>query len=334
MDGEGCAVTFTIRTSVSKHSCASCGSRDFVLNPHEELVCTTCGQVITRLNVEEGPEWRPFLPESESRIRVGSPPTPLLRDKGMSTFIGFGGRDAGGRRMRGRLAADMTRLRAWQNRLRAEDTKQRNLSTALRLINRVGERLELPYGLLEEASHIYRRALQQNMVRGRTIAGLVTGSLYVAIRSQNLPWTPRDVSEASGVDKGEITKNYRLLVNHLGLKIPVIDPLPYVRRICAQLGLERRVDLAASRILRTAQEKRLTAGKAPTASAAGAIYYACRVLGVDVDQRTVAKAAGTTEVTIKNHYDLLKEKVEPKVPIATPITHRGVPRGDSERPFA
>jgi len=41
MDGEGCAVTFTIRTSVSKHSCASCGSRDFVLNPHEEFVCTS-----------------------------------------------------------------------------------------------------------------------------------------------------------------------------------------------------------------------------------------------------------------------------------------------------
>ena len=312
-------MTSRILTNVSGDFCASCGSREHVLNRHDELVCTNCGQVIMRQNLEEGPEWRSFLPESESRIRVGVPTTPLLRDKGMSTFIGFDRRDPRGRRVTGRFARDIVRLRKWQHRLRVEDTKQRNLSTALKLLNRMGERLELPFPLLERASHIYRKALEKNLVRGRSIGGLVAASLYVALRSENLPWTLRDVSHASGFEKGEVSKCYRLLVQQFRLEMPLIDAVPYVRRICAQLKLERKVDLTASRILRMAQEKRLTGGKSPVASAAGAIYYACRVLGVELAESAIAKAAGTTEVTIKNHFEEFKDKIEPVTPIVTVV---------------
>ncbi|MFQ5950661.1 MAG: transcription initiation factor IIB family protein [Candidatus Geothermarchaeales archaeon] len=310
-------MTSRILTNVSGAFCTSCGSKEHVLNRHEELVCTKCGQVIMRQNLEEGPEWRPFLPESESRSRVGIPTTPLLRDKGMSTFIGLDKHDLRGRRVTGRFAKDIVRLRKWQHRLRVEDTKQRNLSTALKLLNRMGERLELPFPLLERASHIYRKALERDLIRGRSIGGLIAASLYVALRSDNLPWSLRDVSHASGYEKGEVSKWYRLLVQELGLEMPLIDAVPFVRRICAQLNLERKVDLTASRILRMAQEKRLTGGKSPVASAAGAIYYACRVLGVELAESAIAKTAGTTEVTIKNHFEQFKEKIEPMTPIAT-----------------
>jgi transcription initiation factor TFIIIB Brf1 subunit/transcription initiation factor TFIIB len=101
--------TTTIRKKTSKRFCPNCGSTDVVLNPDEEFVCTSCGQVSPTQTVDKGPEWRPFLPDSEKRKRVGSPPTPLLRDKGMATFIGFDKRDARGRSMTVKMTKDISR---------------------------------------------------------------------------------------------------------------------------------------------------------------------------------------------------------------------------------
>jgi transcription initiation factor TFIIB len=296
--------------------CPGYGSREYILSRNEEIVCTQCGQVILKQNVEDGPEWRPFLPESENKIRVGTPTTPLLRDKGMSTFIGYDKRDIRGGRVKGRIAKDLGRLRKWQHRLRVEDTKQRNLSTALKLLNRIGETLELPFHQMERASHIYRRGLDKDLVRGRSIGGLVSASVYAALRSENLPWTLRDVSEASGVEKSEVSKCFRLLVQKLGLEMPLVDAVPYLKRISAELNLERKVDLIASRVLRMAQEKRLTAGKSPVATAAGATYYACRALGVEMSAKNVAEAANTTEVTVMNHFTSFRDELKgiPGVP--------------------
>jgi transcription initiation factor TFIIB len=73
----------------------------------------------------------------------------------------------------------------------------------------------------------------------------------------------------------------------------------------------------ANRVLRKAQDQRLTAGKSPAASAAGAVYYACKELDKDVTEREVAEAAGTTQTTIKNHYDTRKEELEKDVLVKT-----------------
>jgi transcription initiation factor TFIIB len=56
----------------------------------------------------------------------------------------------------------------------------------------------------------------------------------------------------------------------------------------------------------SAKQMRITAGKDPMGFAASALYIVCTLEGEDVTQKDVAKAAGVTEVTIRNRYKGLR----------------------------
>ena len=62
----------------------------------------------------------------------------------------------------------------------------------------------------------------------------------------------------------------------------------------------------ATKILQTAEEQKISAGKDPMGLAAAALYVACVTNGENKTQRDVAEAAGVTEVTIRNRYKGLK----------------------------
>ncbi|NIV45147.1 hypothetical protein GWN49_09800 [Candidatus Bathyarchaeota archaeon] len=54
----------------------------------EEIVCTTCGFVITTKIMDRGPEWRAFTPEQYTkRAKVGARYTFAIHGKGLSTNI-------------------------------------------------------------------------------------------------------------------------------------------------------------------------------------------------------------------------------------------------------
>ncbi|MDI3503009.1 MAG: transcription initiation factor, partial [Archaeoglobi archaeon] len=66
----------------------------------------------------------------------------------------------------------------------------------------------------------------------------------------------------------------------------------------------------AIEILKQAQEKELTSGRGPTGVAAAAIYISSVLCGERRTQREVAEVAGITEVTIRNRYKELAEKLD------------------------
>ena len=65
-------------------------------------------------------------------------------------------------------------------------------------------------------------------------------------------------------------------------------------------------------VLKEAQERKESAGKAPMGLAATALYLSCVKNGVSITQRDLAEAAGVTEVTIRNRYKGLKADQAPK----------------------
>jgi len=62
-------------------------------------------------------------------------------------------------------------------------------------------------------------------------------------------------------------------------------------------------------ILEKAHEKGLTSGRGPTGVAAAAIYLATILCNNRRTQRSIAEVAGVTEVTIRNRYKELAEKL-------------------------
>ena len=63
-------------------------------------------------------------------------------------------------------------------------------------------------------------------------------------------------------------------------------------------------------ILKQAADRELTSGRGPTGVAAAAIYIASILSGERRTQREVAEVAGVTEVTIRNRYKELAERLD------------------------
>jgi len=93
-----------------------------------------------------------------------------------------------------------------------------------------------------------------------------------------------------------------MLLRELDVRMPVSDPAKNVARIASAVGLSEKTRRRAIDILRTAEEKELSAGKDPVGLAASALYIASTLEGDGKTQKEIAKAAGVTEVTIRNRY--------------------------------
>lgn len=292
--------------------CPECGSTQLIRDYERgELICNKCGLVIDDSYIDQGPEWRAFDSEqSDSRSRAGSPMTYTIHDKGLSTDISWKNKDSYGKSIPTRNRAQLYRLRKWQKRIKVSNAAERNLSQALQELERMASNLSIPNDVRESAAVIYRKAVKQNMIRGRSIEGVVAGSIYAACRITNVPRTLDEIASVTRVKKKEIGRTYRIMGRYLKLNILPSKPDDYVNRFCSKLKLSAEARRRANDILKLARESDLTSGKGPTGVAAAAIYIASLMTGERRTQRSVAEVAGVTEVTIRNRYKELTERLQ------------------------
>ena len=292
--------------------CPECGSTKLI-NDHErgEVVCGNCGLVIDDNLVDMGPEWRAFDHEQrDKRTRVGAPITYTIHDKGLSTMIDWRNKDIYGRDIPARNRAQWYRLRKWQRKIRISGATERNLAFALSELDRDSSRLGLPRSVRESASVIYRNAVENKLIRGRSIEGVVAASLYAACRRCKVPRTLDEIAEVSRVSKKEVGRTYRFLTRELHIRLPPTSPIDYVPRFASELNLSGVVQSKAIEIINQAMDNGLTSGRGPTGVAAAALYIASVLLNERKTQRDVADIAGVTEVTIRNRYKELTEQLD------------------------
>ncbi|MEJ5327802.1 MAG: transcription initiation factor IIB [Candidatus Bathyarchaeia archaeon] len=292
-------------------SCPECGSTR-LMRDYEcaEIVCMDCGFVVAAKIADRGPEWRAFDDEQRSkRTRVGAPLTYTIHDKGLSTTIDWHDRDIYGKSLSPGQKAQVYRLRKWQRRIRVSDATERNLAFALSEITKISNNLNLPKNILETASVIYRKAVKERLIRGRSIQGVTSAAIYLACRQCGLPRTLDEISQASAVNKKEIGRSYRFLIKELNYSIPPLRPSQYITKFSNQLTMQGKVEEIAHKILSAAKELKLTSGRGPTGIAAAASYVASVLTGERKTQREIAEIAQVTEVTIRNRYKELVEKL-------------------------
>jgi len=289
--------------------CPECGSTNLVCDYElAEIVCQDCGIVIRSNMMDQGPEWRAFDSEQrERRARTGAPLTYTIHDKGLTTLIDWHNRDISGKGFEPGQKAQVYRLRKWHRRIRIFDAQERNLAHALSELSKIAETLNIPRNVLETASMVYRKAIKQKLIRGRSIRGMAAAAIYIACRQCKFTRTLEEVAEASGLSKKEVGRRYRFLVKELNYFIPPCTPRQYALRLIAQLAMEGEAEEIAQRILELASELRLTSGRGPAGVAAAATYIASVLTGERKTQREIAELARVTEVTIRNRYKSLIE---------------------------
>ena len=170
--------------------------------------------------------------------------------------------------------------------------------------------LGLPENIRETASVIYQRALEEDLLPGRSIEGVATASLYAAARQAGTPRSLDEISAVSRVGKTEMTRTYRYVVRELGLEIQPADPEQYVPRFASALDLSEEVERTARDLLGSAREAEIHSGKSPVGLAAAAVYAAALLTNEKVTQSAVGDVANVSEVTIRNRYKELLENTE------------------------
>lgn len=284
--------------------CPECGSEATRSDDvRGEIVCEDCGCVLRNRMIDTGAEWSAFThQENQRKSRVGSPMTQMLHDRGLTTKIHWKDTDAQGKPLAPRKKETMKRLRTWQKRVRISKAGERNLQLALSEINRMASALGIPEQVSEQASMIYRDALENNLVQGRSIEGVACGSLYIACRKQEIPRSLDEFEGIARVDRNEIARTYRCLMAEQDLEMEPINPKQFVPRFCSELDVGREIQRRAIGILEDANEAGLHSGKSPTGLAGAAIYIAAMLCGNRCTQLEIAEVSQVTEVTIRNRY--------------------------------
>ncbi len=162
----------------------------------------------------------------------------------------------------------------------------------------------------ETAAMIYRKAALKNLVRGRSIQGVTAASLYAACRQCHVPRTLDEISLIAQISRKEIGRNYRYVSRELALKLMPTTPKDYISRFCSELKLSSNVQAKTLEILGHAVNQELTSGRGPTGLAAASLYISSVLCGERRTQREVAEIAGVTEVTIRNRYKELAQKLD------------------------
>src|SRR3989339_639059 len=175
---------------------------------------------------------------------------------------------------------------------------------------RGGAPISMPNVVRDEASRIYNYVLQRGLVRGRSMESVIAACLYAACRSYNIPRTLDEMATASDVERKEIGRTYRFIIRKLGIKVTQSSPKDYISRFSSLLKLSPKTQNDALKILKNAEDVELTSGRGPAGISAAALYVAALMNDEKKTQREVADIAGITEVTIRNRYKELIDKLD------------------------
>ena len=119
-----------------------------------------------------------------------------------------------------------------------------------------------------------------------------------------------DISEISDIKPGEVARSYRRIISELDIKVPLIDATKYIVKVANNLKFDEKVKRKALELMEQAQKKNLLVGKDPISMAASILYIVNLGERKPRTQAEIAKAAGVTEVTVRNRSKELRKKLD------------------------
>jgi len=284
-------------------SCPDCGSTVSTQGA-DETVCDGCGRVLDAERVDNNPAHASAAPDREGDARAGTPLTYTRHDMGVSTEIGDS-RELSDVPIRKR--GQYARMRRWHSRLTG--SKDRNLGVAYTELRRLKSHLNLPESVSEEVARLYEKAVDHDLVRGRSIEGVLAALVYAVARKQGTPRTLEEIEEASGIEARDVGRAYRYVARELDLRIPPARPEDYLPRFADELDLSGAVVARARDLVEHARDADLLVGKGRTGIAAAVLYTASVLEGEKRTQQEVADAVGVTVETLRNRYQELMQDV-------------------------
>lgn len=273
-----------------------------------EMFCGGCGLVLVQNIADTSHESNGYSQEDFMKLTRTGPATSLtMHDKGLSTVIGVN-KDFSGNALSSKTKYEFNRLRVWDQRSKSRSTA--TLSKAFTLLNGMKTKLGISDNVVENAAYIYRKIVSAKLTRGRTMASLVSASLYAACRENNLPRTLDDIANAGNIERRILSRDLRTIIKKLGLNLNQYDISSFISKISNNMNLKEKTKRDAFDILKRCEPEGIIAGKHPVAQAAASLYIACIINGEKISQKKFSKESGISDVTIRNRVALIRKTLK------------------------
>jgi len=272
-----------------------------------ELLCESCGAVLEDKVADSNSEGLFIFENSGNQQKLGLSSTLSSYDKDLSSIIAPVNKDASGNLISSSMKSTFKRLRIWDNRSKSRG-KKRNLQSAFMILKLAQSKLDIKDAVIERAAYLYRKALNNNIIKGRTIVGMILSALYVSCRESKVPKTMQEFAQVGNISFRDLSRHYTVFVNALGIEIESYNPSSFVSRIGGIIGLSEKVKRDALDMIQSSKEKGVSSGRSPISIAAASIYL-CGIRNKQTkSQNEISKAAEISVVALRNTAKKMREK--------------------------
>jgi transcription initiation factor TFIIB len=292
--------------------CKNCKGQTVVFDHGTgEKICSGCGIVLS----VEREIVDPLLDMNTnlSSMNLGTPSSLAHHDKNLSTMISYSNVDADGVAIRVEQRSAIQRMRRWNKISNNNRSYHRNLKNAFAVLIRIKDKLSLSDTIVEKSAYYYRKILDQNLIKGRSIKGFVVACVYASCREMNVPRTIEEIAEISDTDKIFAGKCYRLLVRKLKVRLPSIDSTSHLARIANNANISEKTLRHAIQLMSQIKDDPISFGKDPCAIAVAVLYGACLDKGEKTSQSRISLAGNVSVVTLRKRFLDIK-KIFPQIP--------------------
>lgn len=188
----------------------------------------------------------------------------------------------------------------WQENTRSGNLASKSILLASEEIERIANEIKVTDSIKESALEIFSSSSKAGIVRGRSCNKVAAAAVYTACRMANVPRTLDEISERTHLNRNELSRLHKLITRKLKLKIYTTATSNFLPRFAHKLAISDDVEKEAENIIKAIERSNYRQGISPAALLGAALYIACRTNKVRRSQLEIAKAVGTSEVTLRN----------------------------------
>lgn len=267
----------------------------FIIYDYEkgEKICSQCGIIIQDkvFDIELDANFYKI----KSNTNTVLPHSLTLNDKDMSTTISD--YDAtSSRRLTNRK--ELNKIHFYSKVVSCSNEK-RNLKIVIDLLNRIKDKLSLPSTSIEDALSYYKKALNKNLIKGRSIKEMTVACVYIVCKKLNIPRTLSEISKIVEANEVFTGRCYRLLMRELKVKHVQFNPSIFIRKIADEANINEKIARESIDMLLVIQNDNTFSGNNSMSIAAAVLYITAKKHNQKISQAKIASAANINIMTLR-----------------------------------
>ena len=200
----------------------------------------------------------------------------------------------------------------WQEGTRSGNLGSKSILLASEEIERISNEIRVTNSIKESALEIFSSSSKAGIVRGRKSIKVAAAAIYTACRMANVPRTLDEISEKTNINRNELSRLHKLITRKLKLRIHAASTSNFLPRFSHKLAIPDEIEKEAEKIIITVEKSDYRQGISPAALLGSALYIACKRNKVRRSQLEIAKAVGTSEVTLRNRAKEILSIINPE----------------------